>query len=173
MVTELLVGLLCLFHPTSVLHLFSPIQCEPVVDDASKVFRWFWTFSWIIMFNPSNFCITFDFTNVMLTARRIPFINKTLFFICFYLLKEIRVVYFYYISIFLVLQVITILKLLSVNLQYIFKNCFDLISLSPQLECVNEYERFCDFKPTSWNYKAFISTLFTLLKFVNYFVHET
>ena len=50
---------------------------------------------------------------------------------------------------FLVLQVITILKLLSVNLQYIFKNCFDLISLSPQLECVNEYERFCDFKPTS------------------------
>ena len=170
MVTELLVGLLCLFHPTSVLHLFSPIQCEPVVDDASKVFRWFWTFSWVIMFNSSNFCITFGFTNVMRTIRRIPFINNTIFFICFYLLKEIRVVYFYYISIFLVLQVITILKLLSVNLRYIFKN---VLIWFHWVHNWNVSMNMKGFKPTSWNYKAFISTLFTFLKFVNYFVHET
>ena len=31
----------------------------------------------------------------------------------------------------------------------------------------NEYERFCNFKETSYNYKPFISTFFTLLKFIN------
>ena len=32
--------------------------CKTVVDVASKVFPWFWNFSCIIMFIPSNFCIT-------------------------------------------------------------------------------------------------------------------
>ena len=34
------------------------------------------------------------------------------------------------------------------------------------VEYFSEYERFCNFKQTSWNYKTFISTFFTLLKFI-------
>ena len=36
----------------------------------------------------------------------------------------------------------------------------------------NEYERFCNYKQTSWNYKTFISSFFTLLKFINDAVNE-
>ena len=36
----------------------------------------------------------------------------------------------------------------------------------------NEYWRFCNFKQT-WNYTTFISTFFTLLKFINDTVNET
>ena len=50
---------------------------------ASKVFRWFWTFSWIIMFIPFNFYITFGFTNLTWTTRIIPFMDNTQFkFVC-------------------------------------------------------------------------------------------
>ena len=37
----------------------------------------------------------------------------------------------------------------------------------------NKYERFCNFKQTSWNYKTFISAFLTLLKFINNSVNET
>ena len=37
----------------------------------------------------------------------------------------------------------------------------------------NEYERFCNFKQTRWNYKTFIFTFFILLKLINYTVKET
>ena len=53
------------------------------------------------------------------------------------------------------------------------QKCFDLISFSSQKGYFNEYERFCNFKQTSWNYKTFISTFFTLLKFINNTFNET
>ena len=57
--------------------------CKRVVDVVLKVFWWFWTFSWIIMFIPSNFRITFGFTNVTWSTRTISFIDNTRFVFIF------------------------------------------------------------------------------------------
>ena len=37
----------------------------------------------------------------------------------------------------------------------------------------NEYKRFCNSKQIRWNYKNFLSTFFTLLKFISDTVNET
>ena len=100
-------------------------SCKTVVDVASKMFWWFWTFSWIIKFIPSNFCITFGFNNVRWTTIIIPFIGDTRFLIVsiFKGNKDF---------LFLVFHVLTSLKLLLVNSWNFIKKCFDLTSLSPQ-----------------------------------------
>ena len=54
-------------------------QFKTVIGVTLKVSRWFWTFIWIIMLIPYNFCITFGFTKVMSTTRTIPF--RTIIFI--------------------------------------------------------------------------------------------
>ena len=127
-----------------------------MVDVASQMSWWLWTFSWIIMFIPSNFCITFSFTNVTQTTRTIPFIDNTRFG------NKDRI--------FLLFHVITILKLLLVNLWNFFKKCFDLISFSSQKGVSTSMKGFVISNKV--NYKTFISTFFTLLKFINYTVDE-
>ena len=131
-----------------------------MVDIASKVFWWFWTFSWIIMFLPSNFRITFGFTNVTWTTRTIYFIENTWFVIAFSC----------YISSFpRCYHSETIVGEFLKFLQKLF--WFNFIQFT--VGYFNEYERFFNFKQTSWNYKTFISTFFTLLKFINDTVNET
>ena len=93
------------------------------------LFRWFWTFNWIITFIPSYFWIALCFTNVTWTLRRISFIDNTIYN-RFYLLKEIKIVYF------LVFNVTATLNPSFVNCENFSKKCFDLISLSSQ-ECIS------------------------------------
>ena len=93
------------------------------------LFRWFWTFNWIITFIPSYFWIALCFTNITWTSRRISFIDNTIYN-RFYLLKEIKIVYF------LVFNVTATLNPSFVNCENFSKKCFDLISLSWQ-ECIS------------------------------------
>ena len=53
--------------------------CKTIVHVVLKVYSWFWTFIWIIMFIQSNFCIWFGFNNVMLTTRTNSFTDNTWF----------------------------------------------------------------------------------------------
>ena len=109
------------------------------------------------MFIPSNFCIMFGFTNVTLTTRIIPFIDNTQFIIVFsFKGNKYRI--------FLVFQVITILKLLLVNLWNFFKKCFWFNFIQFTVRYFHKYERFCNFKQSRWNYKTFISTFFALYR---------
>ena len=118
-----------------------------MVDVASKVFWWFWIFSWIIMFFPSNFRITFGFTNVTWTTRTISFIDNT------------------------DLQLFLSFKGNNEFVKFLQKMFwFNFIQFT--VGYFNEYERFFNFEQASWNYKTFISTFFTLLKFINNTVNE-
>ena len=47
------------------LSIWNNIPCQTVADIVSKVFQWFWIFSWIVMLIPSNVCITHGFTDIM------------------------------------------------------------------------------------------------------------
>ena len=131
-----------------------------MVDVVLKVFSWFWTFSWIIMLIPSNFRIMFGFTNVTWTTRTISFIDNTWFAIVFIFKRRQRS----YISSFPpYYHSETIVGEFVKYLQKMF--WFNFIQFTAGY--FNECERFCIFQQTSWNYKTFISTFFTLLKFIN------
>ena len=46
------------------LSIWNNIPCQTVADIVSKVFQWFWIFSWIVMLIPSNVFITHGFTDI-------------------------------------------------------------------------------------------------------------
>ena len=92
-----------------VLGSFGAVEMTAHIKQWLMLSRWLWTFSWIMMFIPSNFYITFGFTNVTWTTRTIPFIDNIMTYNRFYLLKEIKIM-------FVAFHVITTLKLLLVNL---------------------------------------------------------
>ena len=92
-----------------VLGSFGAVEMTAHIKQWLMLPRWLWTFRWIMMFIPSNFYITFGFTNVTWTTRTIPFIDNIMTYNRFYLLKEIKIM-------FVAFHVITTLKLLLVNL---------------------------------------------------------
>ena len=96
-----------------------------MVDIVEKVFRWFWTFSWVIMFISSNSCIMFSFTNITWTTRTISFTSCTWFIIVSIFLKNKDYV-------FIVFSAIASLKPSLTNFQNFFKKSFDLILLTTQ-----------------------------------------
>ena len=108
------------------------------------------------MFIPSNFCITFGFTNVMWNTKIIPYIDNVRFIIPLSFIGNKD-------RIFQIFHVTAILKQLLVNLW----------NLEFTVVYVNAYERFCNFKQSRWNYKTFISKFFTLSKLINDTVNET
>ena len=136
-----------------------------MVDVASKVLQWSWTFSWIIMFIPINFCITFSFTNITWNTRTIPFTDNTRSIIVLIFQRKygshISGFPYYYNS-------ETIVSEFMKSLQKLFWVNFIEFTVG----YFNRYERFCNFKQTRWNYKIFISIFFTLLKLIIYIVNE-
>ena len=66
-----------------VLGSFGAVEMTAHIKQWLMLSRWLWTFSWIMMFIPSNFYITFGFTNVTWTTRIIPFIDNIWLIIVF------------------------------------------------------------------------------------------